>query len=339
MTMTRSLTPALASKFADLALAGVGREWPHSYQHLAHHPREVRSPRELHPAFYGCYDWHSAVHGHWTLARMLRLYPTLPAAARIHAALDRNLTAGNLAAELAYFKAPDRGMFERPYGWAWLLALAAELRAGDAPCFRAWARAVRPLEKLIAESFCSYLPRLPYPVRTGVHSNTAFGLTLALDFARATGHARLEVAIVARSREFYGSDANAPVGWEPSGEDFLSPALTEADLMSRVLPAAEFRRWLPRFLPGLATGRLGGLSQPPRVFDREDGKQVHLDGLCLSRAWALRRIATLRPKDKYARAAAERHARAGLARVSSGNYRGEHWLATFAAYLLTPGKF
>jgi hypothetical protein len=336
--MPRSLTPPLASKFSDLALAGLGREWPHLFQHLAHRPVEMRRPREQHPAFYGCYDWHSSVHGHWTLARVLRLHPSLPSARRIRAALDQHLTSGNLATELAYFQAPDRGGFERPYGWGWLLALAAEVRRGEGPSFRAWARALRPLEKHLAESFGRYLPRLPYPVRSGVHSNTAFGLTLALDYARATGHSKLEAAIVSHGRRFYSLDRDAPVGWEPSGEDFLSPALTEVDLVSRILSPAEFRRWLPRFLPGLAQGRLGALAQPPRVIDRTDGKQVHLDGLCLSRAWGLERIAAAHPGNAAVRRAAKRHARAGLLRVSSGDYAGEHWLATFATYLLTAGS-
>ena len=337
--MACPLTPPLAAKFAGLALAGVGREWPHAYQHLAQGTADLRRPREAHPAFFGCYDWHSAVHGHWTLARVLRLFPTLPAAPRLRAALDQSLTRENLAAELAYFSAPGRGSFERPYGWGWLLALAAELRAGGDPSARRWARALRPLEEFIAESFCRYLPRLPYPVRTGVHSNTAFGLALALDYARVAGRRRLETAIVSRSRDFYGADADVPIAWEPGGEDFLSPALTEADLMSRVLSASEFRRWLTRFLPTWAgSGTAPPLLRPPLVYDRRDPKQVHLDGLSLSRAWALERIASALPRNKRIRAAAERHARAGLARVSSGDYAGEHWLASFALYLLTAGR-
>jgi len=333
----RSLTAPLASKFAGLALAGIGREWPHHFQHLARGPADLRSPRALHPAFFGCYDWHSSVHGHWTLARLLRLFPGLPEAARIRGVLDESLTQEHLAEELAYFQAPGRGTFERPYGWGWLLALAAELRAGRDPSGRQWSRAIRPLEGFIAESFCSYLSRLPYPVRTGVHSNTAFGLTLALDYARFARHRRLASVIMARSRDYFGADADAPAGWEPGGEDFLSPALTEVDLMSRVMPAAEFRRWLPRFLPGLAgdDAAANALLMPPRVIDRLDPKQVHLDGLSLSRAWALRRIAALLPSNDRIREAAERHARAGLARVASGDYAGEHWLASFAVRLLS----
>lgn len=335
--MPRRLTPLLASKFAGLALAGIEREWPHVYVHLAHGPGDVRQPRDLHPAFYGCYDWHSAVHGHWTLARILRLHPSLPAAARIRAALNRNLTRDNLSAELAYFRSAGRGTFERPYGWAWLLALAAELRKGLDADARRWAIALRPLETFIADSLCAHLPKQPYPIRSGVHSNTAFALALSLDYAREVGHRRLERAIVSRSRAFYGADADAPVAWEPCGEDFLSPSLTEADLMSRVLSPAKYRRWLRRFLPGLFEGKPSPLMAPPRVFDRNDPRQVHLDGLCLSRAWALDRIAFSLPRSANIRRAADRNARAGLARVSSGDYGGEHWLASFALYLLTNG--
>jgi len=332
--MARELTADLATKLAGLALAGVEREWPHVFVHVAGGPEDIRRPRDLHPAFFGCYDWHSAVHGHWTLVRLLRLFPDLPVAPRIRAALDRNLTRENLAAERAYFQAPDRGSFERPYGWGWLLALAAEVRAGREPSFRRWAAAIRPLEKFIARSFRTYLPRLPYPIRTGVHNNTAFALCLALDYARASHNQSLEAVIVARSREFYGADTDVPAGWEPSGDDFLSPALTESDLMSRVLSPAHYQRWLGRFLPGLAGGQPRSLLYPPVVFDRRDGKQVHLDGLCLSRAWGLARIAKALPPSGKVRAAAERHSKAGLARVASGDYAGEHWLASFAVYLL-----
>ena len=336
--MPRALTRTVASRFARLALAGVRRDWPHAYQHMALRAADVRHPRKLHPAFFGCLDWHSAVHGHWTLARILRLFPDLPRAARIRAALDENLTPGHLAVELAYFKAAGRGSFERPYGWGWLLALAAELRAGRDPCARRWSLAVRPLEEFIAEAFCGYLRRLPYPVRTGGHSNTAFALSLALDYARVAGDRRLEKAVVFRSRAFYGADSDAPAAWEPGGEDFLSPTLAEADLMSRVLRPAHFRRWLARFLPAIEKGGPPEIMRPPRVLDRRDAKQVHLDGLCLSRAWALGRIACALPSNARILAAAERHAGAGLARVSSGDYAGEHWLASFALYLLTESR-
>jgi len=329
------LTPELAARFARLALAGVEREWPHVYAHVATRQEGLRRPRELHPAFYGCYDWHSAVHGHWTLARLRRLFPHLEEAPQIRAALDRNLTPRNLAAERAYFQAPARGLFERPYGWGWLLALAAELRAGRDPDSRRWAAAIRPLERFIAASFRSYLERLAYPIRTGVHNSTAFPAALALDYARAAGDRRLEATITTRSRDLYGGDVDGPAAFEPSGDDFLSPVLTESDLMARVLAPAAYRRWLGRFLPGLARGRPRSLFEPPVVLDPRDGKQVHLDGLCLSRAWGLARVAAALPGYPALRRAARRHAEAGLARVASGDYAGEHWLASFATYLLT----
>lgn len=334
MNVRPQLPRPLAEKFARLALAGVRREWPHAFQHLARGPADVRRPRELHPAFYGCYDWHSAVHGHWTLARLRRKFPRLALADEIHAALEANLTAENVAAELAYFRAPGRASFERPYGWAWLLALAAELRAGRDAAARRWARAVRPLEKFIAESFCAWLPRQRYPVRVGTHANSAFALSLALDYARAVRDRRLERVIAGRSREWFGADANAPAAWEPGGEDFLSPALAEADLMRRVLPRTEFGRWWGNFVPALPAALL----EPAPPGARDDPKLVHLDGLNLSRGWALRAVASAlparEPQGEILCAAAERHAAAGLAQVASGDYLGEHWLATFAVYLL-----
>lgn len=331
------LTSVLASKLAALALAGLGREWPHSYQHLAAGPGEIQAPRRLHPAFFGCLDWHSSVHGHWTIARLLRLFPALPQAGQIRAVLDEHLTVGNLAAELAYFRASGRGSFERPYGWGWLLALAGELRLARNPSGRRWRRAIRPLEDFIAKGFPRYLSRLPYPVRTGVHSNTAFSLTLALNYARLARRPALAAAIIARSLDFYVADSGAPLEYEPGGEDFLSPALAEADLMARVLSGAKYREWLGRFVPGLAGGRACALLTPARLHDRHDPKQVHLDGLNLSRAWALQGLANALPTNKRLPKAAERHAQAGLARVASGDYAGEHWLATFALYMFTNG--
>jgi hypothetical protein len=329
------LAPALAEQYARIAHAGVRREWPHSFQHLANGPVDVQAPRVLHPAFYGGYDWHSAVHGHWTLLRLLRLFPRLEAAREIAGAIEENLTPKNLTAELEYFRAQGRASFERPYGWAWLLALAAELRLGRDASSRRWARAVRPLEEFIAESFCGWLPRQRLPVRSGVHSNTAFALTLALDYARTTRQRRLAQMIEQRSRDYFGADAGAPTAWEPGGEDFLSPALAESDLMRRVLPRSEFVTWWRKFMPELPAN----LANPVDPGDRSDPKFVHLDGLALSRAWALEGIAAALPKRALERAellaAAERHATTGLAHVASGDYLGEHWLASFAVYFLS----
>jgi hypothetical protein len=334
-----SLTEQQASHFAALALKCVTKEYPNKLDHVLDDESQVQSPRALHPAFYGCYDWHSCVHGHWLLARLLRLHPTLPEANAIRAALDANLTAENVRAEVAYFAQKDRQSFERTYGWAWLLKLAEELKSFDDPEARRWSQALAPLAEVIAGKYVAFLPKQTYPIRTGVHPNTAFGLSFALDYARAANDRKLASLIEERARTYYGRDADYPGAWEPGGEDFLSPALTEADLMRRVLKPAEFARWFHRFLPGLARGEPRTLLRPATVSDRSDPKLVHLDGLNLSRAWCMRSVADALPAADPARArllsASDAHARDALAHVASGNYEGEHWLATFAVYLLT----
>ncbi|HET7501408.1 MAG TPA: DUF2891 domain-containing protein [Kofleriaceae bacterium] len=324
-----------ARHFARLALDCVQRELPSSIQHVLNDPDDVKRPRELHPAFYGCFDWHSAVHGHWLLVRLLRTLPGVLEALQIRAALDANLTAEHIAAEVAYFAAPHRQGFERPYGWAWLLQLATELLGWDDPGARRWAANLAPLTQVIVERYLDFLPRQTYAVRTGVHANTAFGLAFALDHARATGHRALEALIVERATAYYGADRDAPAAWEPGGEDFFSPTLIEADLMRRVLPPDELPRWLHDFLP---RGLPPQLRSPAIVSDRSDGKLAHLDGLNLSRAWCLRAVAGALPASDPLRAelsaSAEVHATAGLAHVATGDYAGEHWLASFAVYLL-----
>jgi hypothetical protein len=325
-----------ARHFAGLALGCIQRELPGGIQHTINAPDDVRGPLELHPAFYGCFDWHSAVHGHWMLVRLLRTVPGLDDAAAIRAALDANLTAAHLAAEAAYFAAPNRASYERPYGWAWLLQLATELRTWDDADGRRWAAHVQPLADLLVARYLAFFPRQTYPVRTGVHSSTAFGFALALDYARAVGHAELDALIVERSRAYFAGDRDAPAAWEPSGDDFLSPSLIEADLMRRVLPPGEFPAWLHGFLP---RGLPPALHQPAIVTDRSDGKLAHLDGLNLSRAWCLRAVAGALPAGDPLRpqllASATAHAAAGLAHVATGDYMGEHWLASFAVYLLS----
>lgn len=317
------LALAQASQFAQLAIACLRRELPHKLDHMMFEGPPVPSPRELHPAFYGCLDWHSAVHGHWMLARLLRVAPEIPERDAIVALFDETLTAAKLERELAYFT--GRPAFERTYGWAWLLALAGEL--GEP-----WWTHVRPLANLIALHYLAFLPKQTYPIRTGVHANTAFGLTLALDYARLVGASDLEQSIVDRAVAYYGGDVDVPAAWEPSGEDFLSPALVEADLMRRVVP--DFPAWFARFLPALPPS----LRAPAIVRDRCDPKLAHLDGLNLSRAWCLRGIASTLPdsawRDEIA-LVAEAHAAAGLAHVATGDYMGEHWLASFAVYLET----
>ena len=336
MTASSRLTISQARQFAGLAADCIQRELPNSIQHLITGDADIRRPRELHPAFYGCLDWHSAVHGHWMLVRLLRTVPGLPDAVPIRAALDANLTAANLAAEVAYFAGPGRQSYERTYGWAWLLRLAAELHAWDDPDARRWAVHLAPLTEAIVARYLGFLPKQTYPVRTGVHANTAFGLALALDYARATDHPALAALIVERATTYYAADRDAPASWEPGGEDFLSPTLTEADLMRRVFAPGELAAWLRGFLPH---GLPPALQQPATVSDRSDPKLAHLDGLNLSRAWCLRSVAAVLPEGDSLRdafvAAGEAHAAAGLAHVATGDYMGEHWLASFAVYLMT----
>ncbi|HSB10244.1 MAG TPA: DUF2891 domain-containing protein [Blastocatellia bacterium] len=334
-----ALTRAEASHFASLALKCVGKEYPNKLDHTMNDASEVQSPRALHPAFYGCLDWHSSVHGHWMLARLLRLFPDLPEANQIRAALNQNLSAQNVQAEVAYLNQPNRQSFERTYGWAWLLKLAEELRGWDDPDGKTWSANLQPLVDALVERYKKFLPRQTYPIRTGVHPNTSFGLAFALDYARTVGDRELESLIVERSRTYFSADASYPAAWEPGGEDFFSPSLIEADLMLRVLKPLEFRRWFKKFLPGIAAGRPPRLLTPAVVADRTDPKIVHLDGLNLSRAWCMRHIVSGLPARDPARGvlskAATAHAKDALAHVASGDYLGEHWLASFAVYMLT----
>jgi hypothetical protein len=332
-----------ASAFARLALKGLDKEYPNKLEHVMAGPADVQTPQALHPAFYGSYDWHSSVHGHWMLVRLLRMVPNLPEAAEIRERLNAHLTAANLQAEAAYFARPDSRPFERPYGWAWFLKLAEELHGwtDDADAQR-WSAAVAPLAHVIVKRYLDFFPKQTYPIRTGVHPNTAFGLSFAWDYAMATGNEALKTLITERARAYFLADTSAPAHWEPSGADFFSPTLLEADLMRRVLPPEEFRAWFAAFLPGASREEPASLFQPATVTDRTDPQLVHLDGLNLSRAWCLKAIASALPPDDQARAAldrsAARHAKAGLAHVASGDYAGEHWLASFAVYEQTVGK-
>jgi hypothetical protein len=328
-----------ASRFARLALKCVTKEFPNKPEHVVNEPADVLSPKTLHPAFYGCYDWHSSVHGHWMLVRLVRMFPALAEASEIRSALNGNLTSENVAKEVAYLKQPNRQSFERTYGWAWLLKLAEELQTWEDTDGRKWASALRPLADEIANRYLAFLPKQTYAIRTGVHPNTAFGLAFALDYAKTAGDEKLKILLAQRARDYYGRDVNYPAAWEPGGEDFFSPALMEADLMQRVLSGDEYRKWLKGFLPELGRGEPKTLLQPAVVTDRSDPKLVHLDGLNLSRAWCMRSIAAaLPPNDaaaKALRAAATLHAKDALANVASGDYAGEHWLASFAVYLLS----
>jgi hypothetical protein len=339
------LDSALSSRFARIVLAGIHREFPNKLDHVMNAQGEVLPPRVLHPAFFGCFDWHSSVHGHWLLARVLRLTPGVPEASEIRRALAVSLTPENIAAEVRYLSRPNSGSFERTYGWAWLLKLHEELGRSAAAAIegaQTWESALRPLADAFAERYLKYLPKLDYPIRTGVHPNTAFGLMFAHDWAVWAGHTELKSLVEHKAREFFGGDDGYPAHMEPGGSDFFSAALLEADLMSRVLAPHEFATWFARFLPDTADGRPASLFGPARVSDRADLQIVHLDGLNLSRAWCMRGIAgALSDKDEVRRVlldSAQRHEAAALPHVCSGNYAGEHWLATFALLALTGAR-
>jgi hypothetical protein len=321
-----ALTPELASSFARTALANVVREYPAKLDHVLRDAADVRSPRALHPAFYGSFDWHSCVHMHWSLARVRRLFPALAERPAIDATFDAHLTAANIAAECAYLARPESAAFERTYGWAWLLALAQELRDTQ------WSGALAPLAAAFAARYLDYLPRQRYPLRQGLHANSAFGVALAIDFADACGHAELRAACTGAALRWFARDRDAPVHWEPSGIDFLSPALMEADLMRRVLPPDAFASWLDAFLPRMTFA-------PVPVDDRSDGYIVHLDGLNLSRAWCMRGIADALPvsdpRVSALHSSAEGHVRVGMEGLANADYVGAHWLATFAMLALT----
>jgi hypothetical protein len=329
------LTPELASAFARIALGHVAREYPNKLDHVLAGPQDALGPRDLHPIFFGSFDWHSCVHGYWLLATLLRRHPDIAEGPQIRALFDDAFTAEKVAGELAYLDRPAARAFERPYGWAWILKLQTELLAHDAT----WARRLRPLAHAFAERFRDFLPKAVYPIRTGVHSSTAFALALAHDYALAAGAVALADLIQEKVRAWHLADRDAQA-WEPSGDDFLSPTLMTAECLRRVLPAAEFRAWFAAYLPGAAQRLPRTLFSPAVVADRTDGKIVHLDGLNLSRAWCWREIAAALPAGDPVRAAAEAaaadHLAASLPHVA-GDYMGEHWLASFALLALTAG--
>ncbi|MBN2070573.1 MAG: DUF2891 domain-containing protein [Candidatus Krumholzibacteriota bacterium] len=336
----KSLSSVTASAFAEIALACIQREFPNKPGHVMSNAAQVLGPGELHPAFYGCFDWHSSVHGHWMLARIINLFPEIEEGARIREALSDNLSVENIAAETEYFKDIERKSFERTYGWAWLLKLAGELDRSDDQVLKGLSVNLRPLADLIVERYTGFLPTQTYPIRRGVHPNTAFGIAFAIDYARMAGKKEFEDLLIERSRSYFLGDRGCPGGWEPDGDDFFSPCLIEADLMRRVLGREEFSDWLESFLPGLRDSEPESLLIPAIVSDRSDPKIVHLDGLNLSRAWCMWAIASALPdgdiRAEVLEKSACRHAEAALANIASGNYEGEHWLASFAVYLLTP---
>ncbi len=333
------LSEKVASSFVHLALNCVQKEYPNKTGHVMNDASEVLSPSEMHPAFYGCFDWHSSVHGHWMLVRILKLFPNLPEAEQIRKSLNENLSALNILKEVEYYNQEGRKSFERTYGWAWLLKLAEELNAWDDEDGKLWEKNLTPLTNRIIKSFSDFLPKQVYPVRTGVHPNTAFGISFALDYAKKLQNQEFKDLLIERSKFYYLNDKNGPALWEPGGEDFLSPVLVEADLMRRVLNQEEFKNWVHQFLPGFMDGTYSNLLNPAIVSDREDPKGVHLDGLNLSRAWCMLGISNALPDDYPMKnillKAAKVHAKSALTNVATGNYEGEHWLASFAVYMLS----
>src|SRR6202140_5421281 len=341
---TTSLDADAAARFAALALKCLHQEYPNHISHTLGGDADVRAPRALTPAFYGCYDWHSAVHGHWLLVRLIRLFPDAPFAPQARAEVSRSLTAPNISAEVAYLRGEGRASFERPYGLAWLLQLAAELRGWDDADARRWSAALQPLESEVAVRLKSWLPKLHYPIRIGEHDQTAFSFGLMWDWAGAAGDDEMRALLGRAAQRFYLRDRNCPLAYEPSGEDFLSPCLAEADFMRRALGGpgrGAFAGWLSGFLAHIpagaaAAGRAPWLS-PGVVTDRADPKLAHIDGLNLSRAWMLEGIAYGLPahdaRVPALLAAAARHRDAALPAVTGEHYEGGHWLGTFAVYL------
>jgi len=331
------LDEAAAARFAQLALTCLHQEYPNKISHVLQSDADARPPRSLTPAFYGCYDWHSAVHGHWLLVRLIRRFPEAPFAKDARAALAVSLTPQNIAGEVSYLENAIRPSFERPYGLAWLLQLSAELRGWDDLQAKQWAAALMPLESAAATKLKGWLPKLHYPIRVGEHDQTAFSFGLVWDWARITGDAGMTALLTDAAARFYRDDRNCPVGYEPSGQDFLSPCLAEADFMRRVLASDDFAKWLKAFLPGIPSRGASEWLPPGVVTDRTDPKLAHIDGLNLSRAWMLEGIThSLKPTDRRVPAllaAAANHRATALPAVTGEHYEGGHWLGTFAVYL------
>jgi hypothetical protein len=338
--VSQTLTAEIASRFASIALGHLGREYPNKLDHVLTGPQDLKAPRALHPVFFGSFDWHSCVHGHWLLARLYRRFAHLPEAPAIRALLDAQFTAEKVGGELRYLEQPATRGFERPYGWAWALALQSELLRHESGEGRRWASSLAPLAREFVRRFEAYLPLATYPVRAGVHSNTAFALLLARDYAVAARNSGFAGVCADAALRWYRADRGC-AAWEPSQDDFLSPALIEAALMADLMPKEDFADWLAAFLPQAARGEPATLFTPATVSDRSDGKIAHLDGLNLSRAWCWRRVLTELPASDplrtRAQAAIDAHLTSALGHVAGDAYvGGEHWLATFALLALDP---
>ncbi|MDH5475804.1 MAG: DUF2891 domain-containing protein [Cyclobacteriaceae bacterium] len=331
-TTVAAITLEDANRLSSLPLHCMQVEYPNKLNQTIGENADLKSPKVLHPAFYGCFDWHSSVHGHWSLVSLLKQFPDIENRALIREKLLENISDENIKQEIEYFKGKHNKSFERTYGWAWLLKLAEELHTWDDSLARTLEQNLQPLTDVVVEKYLAFLPKLNYPIRVGEHSNTAFGLTFAYDYAVTVGNDSLKNIIITRAKDFYLNDVNCPISWEPSGFDFLSPCLEEADIMRRILPKDEFKRWLQNFLPqlqsvdfALATGR---------VSDRTDGKLVHLDGVNFSRAWCLYGIANTFPEYAHLKEVANKHINYSLPSIVDDNYEGTHWLGSFAIYAL-----
>lgn len=331
-----SFDAAAAERFAGLALSCVTQEYPNKIAHTLDSDADAKPPRELTPSFYGCFDWHSAVHGHWLLVRLLRLFPGRSFDAPARAALEHNLTAERIAVEVEYLGAKGREGFERPYGLAWLLTLCLELDEWEDPLAKTLASRLDPLEAMAVSRLSDWFPKLSHPIRTGEHFQTAFSMGLLVDYASGVKNGEFLALLASRARDYYGEDVACPLSYEPSGQDFLSPCFAEADLMRRVLEPAEFATWLSRFLPAIPTDGDADWLAVAVVTDKTDGKLAHLDGLNLSRAWMLDGIASSLPVDDLRSPAVVCAARAqgdaGIAAATGEHYAGGHWLGTFAVY-------
>ena len=317
-----------ANRLASLPLSCIQKEYPNKTGVIFSKEEDIASPKAYHPAFYGCFDWHSAVHGHWVLVRLLKAFPDLEQDSLIRQQLSENLTSENIQKEIEYFNMNDYSKnYERPYGWTWLLKLADELYTWEDEAGQEWYKNLKPLADVIISKYKLYLPKLNHPIRVGEHTNTAFGLVFAYDYAKRIGEQGLITLIETRARDYYLNDENCPITWEPSGYDFLSPCLEEADLMRRVLSEKEFISWFDTFLPNIPL-------EPAQVSDRTDGKMVHLDGLNFSRAWCLNGIANQYPQYENLKTMADQHLAFSLPNIVDGDYAGEHWLGSFALYAL-----
>lgn len=325
-----------ANRLVTLPIGCINVEYPNKLNQTIGSGKDLQSPKELHPAFYGCFDWHSSVHGHWSLVSLLKQFPKLDNAEGIKMRLLVNISEENIKKEVEYFHGKHNKSWERTYGWAWLLKLAEELHTWDDPVAKKLEKNLQPLTDLIVQKYIDFLPKLVYPIRVGEHTNTAFGLTFAWDYANTVGNKELEDLIKKRAKEFYLKDANCPLSWEPSGYDFLSPCLQEAAIMKRVLSPAQFRLWFNDFLPQLKDKNFA--LEVGKVSDRKDGKLVHLDGVNFSRAWAIARIIKDMPEYSHLKNVAYKHINYSLPSIVGDSYEGGHWLGSFAIYSLNSIK-